>query len=109
MKVITFFYFFFSFFIKILENTERGRKKASEQLWAYVKTVKVGGKSGYISNFDGIPTINLVPSSRSVTGNVRSGKVRFRACSVPARPEIRAFLSLGMFVLSVVILGDFAE
>ena len=35
--------------------------------------------------------------------NVRSGKVRFRACSVPARPEIRAFLSLRMFVLSVVI------
>ena len=39
----------------------------------------------------------------------RSGKVRFRACSVPARPEIRAFLSLRMFVLSVVILGDFVE
>ena len=39
----------------------------------------------------------------------RSGKVRFRACSVQARPEIRAFLSLRMFVLSVVILGDFAE
>ena len=39
----------------------------------------------------------------------RSGKVRFRACSVSARPEIRAFLSLRMFVLSVVILGDFAE
>ena len=51
----------------------------------------------------------LVPRSHSVTGNVRSGKVRFRACSVPARPEIQAFLSLGMFVLSVVILGDFAE
>ena len=48
---------------------------------------------------------NLVPRSHSVTGNVRSGKVRFRACSVPARPEIRAFLSLRMFVLSVVILG----
>ena len=28
---------------------------------------------------------------------------------MPARPEIRAFLSLCMFVLSVVILGDFAE
>ena len=28
---------------------------------------------------------------------------------MPARPEIRAFLSLRMFVLSVVILGDFAE
>ena len=55
------------------------------------------------SNYD------LVPRSHSVTGNVRSGKVRFRACSVPARPEIRAFLSLRMFVLSVVILGDFAE
>ena len=54
-------------------------------------------------------TRNLVPRSHSVTGNVRSGKVRFRACSVPARPEIRAFLSLRMFVLSVVILGDFAE
>ena len=52
---------------------------------------------------------NPVPRSHSVTGNVRSGKVRFRACSVLARPEIRAFLSLGMFVLSVVILGDFAE
>ena len=39
----------------------------------------------------------------------RSGKVRFRACSVPARPEIWAFLSLRMFVLSVVTLGDFAE
>ena len=26
---------------------------------------------------------------------------------MPARPEIRAFLSLRMFVLSVVILGDF--
>ena len=52
---------------------------------------------------------NLVPRSHSVTGNVRSGKVRFGACSVPARPEIRAFLSLRMFVLSVVILGDFAE
>ena len=38
-----------------------------------------------------------------------SGKVLFRACTVPARPEIRAFLSLRMFVLSVVILGDFAE
>ena len=50
---------------------------------------------------------NLVPRSHSVTGNVRSG--RFRACLVPARPEIRAFLSLHMFVLSVVILGDFAE
>ena len=50
-----------------------------------------------------------IPRSHSVTGNVRSGKVRFRACSVPARPEIRAFLSLRMFVLSVVILGDFAE
>ena len=50
---------------------------------------------------------NLGPRSHSVTGNVRSGKVRFRACSVPARPEIRAFLSLRMFVLSVVILGDF--
>ena len=52
---------------------------------------------------------NLVPRYHSVTGNVRSGKVRFRACSVPARPEIRAFLSLRMFVLSVAILGDFAE
>ena len=52
---------------------------------------------------------NLVPRSHSVTGNVRSGKVRFRACSVPARPEIRAFLSLRMFVLSVVILDDLAE
>ena len=50
---------------------------------------------------------NLVPRSHSVTGNVRSGKVRFRACSVPARPEIRAFLSLRMFVLSVVILCGF--
>ena len=39
-----------------------------------------------------------------------SGREMFnRACSVPARPEIRAFLSLRMFVLSVVILGDFAE
>ena len=53
--------------------------------------------------------VNLVPRSHSVTGNVRSGKVRFRACSVPARPEIRAFASLRMVVLSVVILGDFAE
>ena len=53
--------------------------------------------------------INLVPRSHSVTGNVRSGTVRFRACSVPARPEVGAFLSLRMFVLSVVILGDFAE
>ena len=52
---------------------------------------------------------NLVPRSHSVTGNVRSGKVRFRACSVPARPDIRAFLSLRMFVLSVVILGDLGE
>ena len=52
---------------------------------------------------------NLVPRSHSVTGNVRSGKVRFPECSVPARPEIRAFLSLRMFVLSVVILGDLAE
>ena len=52
---------------------------------------------------------DLVPRSQSVTGNVRSGKVRFRACSVPARPEIRAFLSRGMFVLSVVILSDLAE
>ena len=52
---------------------------------------------------------NLVPRYHSVTGNERSGKVRFRACSVPARPEIRAFLSLRMFVLSVAILGDFAE
>ena len=52
---------------------------------------------------------NLVPRSHSVTGNVRSSKVRFRACSVPARPEIRAFLSLRMFVLSGVILGNFAE
>ena len=47
---------------------------------------------------------NLVPRSHSVTGNVRSGKVRFPACSVAARPEIRAFLSLRMFVLSVVVL-----
>ena len=52
---------------------------------------------------------NLVPRSHSVTGNVRSGKVRFRASSVPARPEIRAFLSLRMFVLFVVILGDLTE
>ena len=52
---------------------------------------------------------NFVPRSHSVTGNVRSGKVRFRACSVPVRPEIRDFLSVRMFVLSVVILGDFAE
>ena len=52
---------------------------------------------------------NLIPRSHSVTGNVTSGKVRFRACSVPARPEIQAFLSLRMFVLSVVILGDFVE
>ena len=28
---------------------------------------------------------------------------------MPARPEIRAFLSLCMFVISVVILGDFSE
>ena len=53
--------------------------------------------------------VYLVSRSHSVTGNVRSGKVRFRACSVPARSEIRAFLSLHMFVLSVVILDDFAE
>ena len=59
---------------------------------------------GYFKDFP-----NLVPRSHSVTGNVRSGKVRFRACSVPARPEIRSFLSLHMFVLSVVILGDSAE
>ena len=52
---------------------------------------------------------NLVPRSHFVTWNVRSGKVRFRACSVPARLEIRAFLSLRMFVLSNVILSDFAE
>ena len=54
-------------------------------------------------------TSNLVP--RSLFGHTegRSGKVRFRACSVPARPEILAFLSLRMFVLSVVILGDFVE
>ena len=54
---------------------------------------------------------NLVPRSHSVTGNARSGKVRSRACSVPAIPELGAFLSLSMFVLSlfVVILGDFAE
>ena len=56
-----------------------------------------------------LPAYNLVPRSHSVTGNARSGKVRFRACSEPARPEIRAFLSLRVFVLSVVILGDFAE
>ena len=56
-----------------------------------------------------IAFLNLVPRSHSVTGNARSGKVRFRAYSVPARPEIRAFLSLRMFVLSVVILGDFSE
>ena len=48
---------------------------------------------------------NLVPRSHSVTGNVRSGKVRFRACSVAARPEVRALLSLRMFVLSVVVCG----
>ena len=48
---------------------------------------------------------NLEPRSHSVTGNLRSGKVRFRACSVPARPEIRAFLSLRMFVLSVCDFG----
>ena len=52
---------------------------------------------------------NLVLRSHSVTGNVRSGKVRFRACTVPARPEIRAFLSLRMFALSVLIVGDFVE
>ena len=52
---------------------------------------------------------NLVPRSHSVTGNARSGKVRSRACSVPAIPEIGAFLSLSKFVLFVVILGDFAE
>ena len=64
--------------------------------------------SGYqATHFVGL--FNLVPRSHSITGNVRSGKVRFRACSVPARPEIRAFLSVRMFVLSVVILGDFAE
>ena len=57
----------------------------------------------------GGPAPYLVPRSHSVTGNVRSAKVRFRACSVPARPQIRAFLSVRMFVLSVVILGDFAE
>ena len=51
----------------------------------------------------------LVPRSHSVTGNVRFGKVRFRACSVPARSEIRAFLLVRMFVLSVMILGDFVE
>ena len=62
---------------------------------------------GQPEEFEVLP--NLVPRSHSVTGNVRSGKVRFRACSVPARPEIRAFLSVRMFVLSVVILGDFAE
>ena len=39
----------------------------------------------------------------------RSGKVRFQACSLPARPETRAFLSPRMFVHSVVIMGDFAE
>ena len=54
-------------------------------------------------------SLNLVRRSHSLTGNVSSGKVRFRACSMSARPEIRAFLSLRMFVLSVVILGDFAE
>ena len=55
------------------------------------------------------PRPYLIPRSHSVTGNVRSGKVRFRACSVPARPEIPAFLSLRMFVIAVVISGDFAE
>ena len=64
---------------------------------------------GKFEEFVIICSRNLVPRSHSVTGNVRSGKVRFRACSVPARPEIRAFLSVRMFVLSVVILGDFAE
>ena len=63
---------------------------------------------GTFDNQEGMIT-NLVPRSHSVTGNVRSGKVRFRACSVPARPEIQAFLSVRMFVLSVVSLGDFAE
>ena len=67
------------------------------------------GIHGYRGVFKGMQRYNLVPRSYSVTGNVRSGKVRFRACSVPARPEIRAFLLLRMFVLSVVILGDFAE
>ena len=40
---------------------------------------------------------NLVPRFPTV---IR--KVRVRACSVAARPEIRAFLSLRMFVLSIV-------
>ena len=66
-------------------------------------------KENYCSFIGFIVETNLVPRSYSVTGNVRSGKVRFRACSVPARPGIRAFLSLRMFVISVVILGDFAE
>ena len=55
--------------------------------------------------------INLVPRSPTVIGkgDLVTTFFRFRACSVPAGPEIRAFLSLRMFVLSVVILGDFAE
>lgn len=38
------FLLFFSFFIKVLENTERRRKKASEQLRTCVKTVKARGE-----------------------------------------------------------------
>ena len=51
---------------------------------------------------------NLVP--RSSTVRRKEDLVnRFRACSVPARPEIRDFLSVRMFVLSVVIKHGFRE
>ena len=93
----------------LVEEPNRFKMRSSErgQVWESIA-----------ENLNAMPSLkfsysvvcgNLVPRSHSVSGNVRSGKVRFRACSVPARPEIRAFLSLRMLVLSVVILGDFAE
>ena len=62
------------------------------------------GSESIVDEAEGRMGYNLVPRSHSVTRNVRSGKVRFRACSVAARPEIRAILSLRMFVLSDVVL-----
>ena len=52
---------------------------------------------------------NLVPRSPTVIRKGDLVKFDLEHAQRPARPEIRAFLSLRMFVLSVVILGDFAE
>ena len=76
-------------------------------LLSEVKPSRAGLVSGWVTDKYGVG--NLVPRSPKVMRKGDLVKFDFEHAQCQRGPKIRAFVSLRMFVLSVVILGDFAE